>query len=146
MAIVLALARFYHDLSQEKVSKLFGLVGAVGIIFIPVFLVLNQPDLGTALLLAATGISLVFLAGVNWRVVLISLIATIVSVPLAFKYGLKEYQQARVLTFLDPERDPTGASYHIIQSKIALGSGGISGKGFMEGTQASLKYVPEKPY
>ncbi|MBL4766201.1 MAG: rod shape-determining protein RodA [Rhodobacteraceae bacterium] len=143
MALVLALARFYHDLPYWRVSKPVGIGGAVLIIFLPVGLVLHQPDLGTALLLAATGVTIIFLAGINWRIIITSLIATIIAVPLAFKYALKDYQKARVLTFLDPERDPTGASYHIIQSKIALGSGGVNGKGFMEGTQASLKYVPE---
>lgn len=143
MALVLALARFYHDLPYWRVSKPVGIGGAVLIIFLPVGLVLRQPDLGTALLLAATGVTIIFLAGINWRIIITSVIATIISVPLALKYALKDYQKARVLTFLDPERDPTGASYHIIQSKIALGSGGVSGKGFMEGTQASLKYVPE---
>lgn len=143
MAIVLALARFYHDLPRWRVSRPVGIFGAVLIIFLPVTLILRQPDLGTSLLLAATGVTLIFLAGINWRIIITSVIATIIAVPLAFMYGLKDYQRARVLTFLEPERDPTGASYHIIQSKIALGSGGVSGKGFMEGTQASLKYVPE---
>lgn len=143
MAIVLALARFYHDLPRWRVSKPVGIVGAVVIIFLPVSLILRQPDLGTSLLLATTGVTLIFLAGINWRIILVSVVATIIAVPLAFMYGLKDYQRARVLTFLDPERDPTGASYHIIQSKIALGSGGVNGKGFMEGTQAGLKYVPE---
>lgn len=143
MAIVLALARFYHDLPAWRVSKLGGIIGVVVLIFLPVALVLKQPDLGTSILLVATGVTLIFLAGINWRIILTAVSATAISVPLIFQYGLKDYQRARVLTFLDPERDPMGASYHIIQSKIALGSGGVSGKGFMEGTQASLKYVPE---
>ncbi len=143
MAIVLALARYYHDLPAWQVSKPMGIVGAVILIFLPAGLVLRQPDLGTSLLLVATGVALIFLAGVRWRIIVTAFVAAIISIPLIFLFGLKEYQRARVLTFLDPERDPTGASYHIIQSKIALGSGGVSGKGFMEGTQASLKYVPE---
>ncbi|PHR60461.1 MAG: rod shape-determining protein RodA [Robiginitomaculum sp.] len=143
MAIVMALARFYHDLPQWRVSKPIGIMGAVLIIFLPVGLILNQPDLGTSLLLAATGVVMIFLAGIRWRVIITSCIAVVIAIPLAYKYGLKDYQRQRVLTFLDPESDPTGAGYHIIQSKIALGSGGVNGKGFMEGTQASLKYVPE---
>ena len=143
MAIVLALARFYHDLPAWRVSKPVGIVGGVVIIALPVMLILRQPDLGTSLLLAATGVTLIFLAGINWRIISTAVVATIIAVPIAFMYGLKDYQRARILTFFDPERDPTGASYHIIQSKIALGSGGVNGKGFMEGTQASLKYVPE---
>ena len=143
MAIVLALARFYHDLPAWRVSKPVGIMGAVFIIAIPVAFILRQPDLGTSLLLAATGVTLIFLAGIRWRIIITAIAVSAISIPLAYFYALKDYQRARVLTFLDPERDPTGASYHIIQSKIALGSGGINGKGFMEGTQASLKYVPE---
>jgi rod shape determining protein RodA len=141
--MVLALARFYHDLPRWRVSKPSGILLAVLIVFMPVTLILKQPDLGTALLLVATGVILIFLAGINWRVIMSATAAAVVTIPLFFLYGLKDYQRARVLTFLDPERDPTGASYHIIQSKIALGSGGVSGKGFLQGTQASLKYVPE---
>lgn len=143
LASVLALARFYHDLPTWRVSKPIGILGALSIIFLPVMLVLHQPDLGTSIMLAATGITIIFLAGINWRVIISAATVASIAVPLFFMYGLKNYQRSRILTFLDPERDPTGASYHIIQSKIALGSGGVSGKGFMQGTQASLKYVPE---
>ena len=143
LASVLALARFYHDLPHWRVSKPVGIIGALIIVFIPVALILHQPDLGTSIMLAATGITIIFLAGINWRVIISSMTMAAIAIPLFFAFGLKDYQRARILTFLDPERDPTGASYHIIQSKIALGSGGVSGKGFMEGTQASLKYVPE---
>ena len=143
LAIVLALARFYHDLPTRKVSSLGGMLVAAAIIGVPTVLILKQPDLGTTLLLMATGGSLVFLAGLNWRIVVTAIVGIIVSIPLILKYGLKDYQRERVLTFLDPSRDPSGASYHIIQSKIALGSGGVSGKGFTHGTQAALNYVPE---
>ena len=143
MAMVLALARFYHDLPQWRVSKPVGIFVASTIVFVPVLFILRQPDLGTSLLLIATGIVLIFLAGINWRVIMTAAVASAVTIPVFFFYGLKDYQKERVLTFLDPERDPTGASYHIIQSKIALGSGGIDGKGFLQGTQASLNYVPE---
>jgi len=143
MAIVLALARFYHDLPRDNVSKLSGIFGAVVIIGLPVVFVLKQPDLGTSLLLAATGVTLIFLAGINWRIVITTGLATLISIPLAYRYGLKDYQKERWNTFLHPEQDPTDAGYQILQSKIALGSGGVNGKGFMEGTQASLKYVPE---
>jgi len=143
MAMVLAMARFYHDLPPWRVSKPVGILFAVGIMALPVLLILKQPDLGTSLLLVATGVTMIFLAGINWRVIMSASLAAAVFIPLFFVYGLKEYQRARIMTFLDPERDPTGASYHIIQSKIALGSGGVSGKGFLQGTQASLNYVPE---
>jgi len=143
LAIVLALARYYHDLPKWRVSRFSGLLGAAILILLPMALILRQPDLGTTLLVAATGIAIAFLAGVNWRVIGGAAIAGTVALPLFFRFGLKEYQRSRILTFLDPSRDPTGASYHITQSKIALGSGGVSGKGFMNGTQRQLEYVPE---
>lgn len=143
LAIVLALARYYHDLPKWYISRLSGLFGAAILILLPMALILRQPDLGTTLLVAATGVAMVFLAGVNWRVIGGAALAGAVALPLFFRFGLKEYQRSRILTFLDPSRDPTGASYHITQSKIALGSGGVSGKGFMNGTQRQLEYVPE---
>ncbi len=143
LAAVMALARFYHDLPSWRVSKPVGVIGALLIVFVPVILILRQPDLGTGIMLAVTGMTLIFLAGINWRVMVSAATLAVVTVPLFFVYGLKDYQRARILTFFNPEHDPTGASYHIIQSKIALGSGGVSGKGFMEGSQASLNYVPE---
>ena len=143
VAIVLALARYYHDLPKYYTSRLSGLMVAALIILIPMALILRQPDLGTTLLVAATGVALVFLAGVNWRVISGAALAGAIALPLFFRFGLKEYQRSRILTFLDPSRDPTGASYHITQSKIALGSGGVTGKGFMNGTQRQLEYVPE---
>jgi len=143
LAIVLALARYYHDLPKWRISHITGLLGAAVFILLPMALILRQPDLGTTLLVAATGVAIVFLAGVNWRVIGGAILAGAVALPLFFRFGLKEYQRSRILTFLDPSRDPTGASYHITQSKIALGSGGVSGKGFMNGTQRQLEYVPE---
>ena len=143
LAIVLALAKYYHDLPKHYISRLTGLIGAALLILLPMALVLRQPDLGTTLLVAATGVALVFLAGVNWRVISGAALAGAIALPLFFRFGLKEYQRSRILTFLDPSRDPTGASYHITQSKIALGSGGVTGKGFMNGTQRQLEYVPE---
>jgi len=142
-AIVLALARYYHDLPDWRVSHVTGLLGALILLVLPMGLILNQPDLGTTLLLGATGIAIIFLAGISWRVIGFASIFAAVSIPLFFKFGLKPYQQERILTFLDSTRDPTGASYHITQSKIALGSGGVSGKGFMQGTQRQGEYVPE---
>ena len=143
LAIVLALARYFHDLPQWRVSRVSGLFGALLFIVLPMSLILRQPDLGTTLLVGATGITLIFLAGVNWKIILSALVTSLIAIPLFFRFGLKEYQRARIRTFLDPTIDPTGASYHITQSKIALGSGGVSGKGFMNGTQRQLEYVPE---
>ncbi len=143
LAVVMALARYYHDIAVWRISRPSGLLGALLIIIAPMVLIIRQPDLGTTLLVAATGFGLVFLSGVNWRVISGAFVASLISVPLFFRFGLQEYQRSRILTFLDPSRDPTGASYHITQSKIALGSGGVSGKGFMNGTQRQLEYVPE---
>jgi len=143
LAIVMALARYFHDIPQWRVSRVSGLFVALLLIVLPMSLILRQPDLGTALLVAATGFIIIFLAGVNWRIIVTALVSGAVAIPLFFRFGLKEYQRARIATFLDPTRDPTGASYHITQSKIALGSGGVSGKGFMNGTQRQLEYVPE---
>lgn len=143
LAMVLALARYYHDLPQWRVSHIYGLIGAIIIIGVPTQFILRQPDLGTTLLLASTGVAIVFLAGINWRVIFAALASAAVIIPLFIQFGLKDYQRARIQTFFDPASDPTGAGYHITQSKIALGSGGVSGKGFMNGTQRQLEYVPE---
>jgi rod shape determining protein RodA len=141
--IVLALARYYHDLPSHRISHIFGLLGALILIALPAMLILRQPDLGTTLLLVMTGVAMVYLAGISLRVIGFASLFAIVAIPLFFRFGLKPYQQERVLTFLDPSRDPAGASYHITQSKIALGSGGVNGKGFMRGTQRQGEYVPE---
>ncbi len=143
LAIVLALARYYHDLPSWRVSNIAGIFGAILIIGLPTQFILRQPDLGTTLLLVATGVSMVFLAGINWRVITSALISVAIIIPVFYQFGLKDYQRARINTFFNPSDDPTGAGYHIIQSKIALGSGGVSGKGFMKGTQRQLEYVPE---
>jgi rod shape determining protein RodA len=113
------------------------------LIAVPMALILRQPDLGTAVLLGATGMAIIFLAGVSWRVIGGAMLASFIAIPLFFRFALKPYQRDRILTFLDPSRDPTGASYHITQSKIALGSGGVTGKGYMKGTQRQGEYVPE---
>ncbi len=142
-AIVLALARYYHDLPSHRVNHIVGLIGALILLTLPMSLILRQPDLGTTLLLGTTGVVVIYLAGISWRVIGFASLFAAVGIPLFFKYGLKPYQQERLLTFLDPSRDPSGASYHITQSKIALGSGGVNGKGFMRGTQRQGEYVPE---
>ena len=143
LAIVLALARYYHDLPAWRVSKVSGLAGAFMIIGIPMQFIIRQPDLGTTILLGTTGLALVFLSGVNWRVMLGGALASAVAIPMFYVYGLKDYQRARIDTLWSPDADPLGASYHITQSKIALGSGGVNGKGFLQGTQRSGDYVPE---
>jgi rod shape determining protein RodA len=144
IALVLALARYYHDLEPDRVSSLGGLMLPAVMIGAPMALILRQPDLGTALLLAATGAAIVFLAGLSWRVILTAGAAAIPAAIAFFSYGLKPYQRERIMTFLNPEADPLGAGYHIQQSRIALGSGGFTGKGFMEGSQSQNEFLPEK--
>ena len=142
-AIVLALARFYSDLPYGLVPTWRALLPAGGLIAFPMALVLLQPDLGTALAIGFGGMIVMFLAGLPllWFVGAGAVAAVIA--PLAFFFGLHDYQRKRVFTFLDPESDPLGDGYHITQSKIAIGSGGGFGKGFGEGTQSHLSYLPE---
>ena len=142
-AIVLALARYYHDLPSWRVSDPIGLAGGLGLILLPILLVLRQPDLGTSLLILASGVIVIFVAGVSWRVIGLASLMAAVSLPIVWQFGLKPYQRERILTFLDPSRDPSGASYHITQSKIAFGSGGLNGKGLGRGTQQDGGFVPE---
>jgi rod shape determining protein RodA len=144
IGLVLALARFYQGLSVEQARLSWRLLVPIGLIAAPAALVAHQPDLGTALLIAATGGIMMVLAGLSLRVVSIGLIGVCAIVPAAFMFVLKGYQRARLLTFLNPEADRSGAGYHIIQSKIALGSGGLLGKGFGLGTQSQLNFLPEK--
>lgn len=143
IALLLALARYFHGLTLDEVSRLRNLVIPVFIIIVPVGLVVKQPDLGTAILLSASGAVIFFAAGLRWRYFIFSGAAVLAAIPVVWS-RLHDYQRNRVFTFLDPERDPMGAGYHILQSKIALGSGGVFGKGFMEGTQSHLNFLPEK--
>jgi rod shape determining protein RodA len=144
IGLVLALARFYHSLAAKKARMSWSLLIPVALIVTPVAMVARQPDLGTALLIFATGTAMMVMAGLSLRVVSIGLAAVGAGLPLVFKFALEPYQRARLLTFLDPQADKTGAGYHIIQSKIALGSGGLLGKGFGLGTQSQLNFLPEK--
>lgn len=141
--IVLVMARFYSTLPAGMIPNWHALIPAGGLILVPVAFVLMQPDLGTALAIAWGGVVVMFLAGLPMRWFVGAGAAGAVLAPLAFFFGLKEYQQRRVTTFMDPESDPLGAGYHIMQSKIAIGSGGLTGKGFNEGSQSHLNYLPE---
>lgn len=143
ITLILALARYFHGLTLDQVSRIRFLIPPVLMIAIPFYLTLRQPDLGTAVLIAVVGITLFFMAGLAWRYFILGGLAVVGAVPIAWG-TLHTYQRQRVLTFLDPESDPLGAGYHILQSKIALGSGGLFGKGFMEGTQSHLNFLPEK--
>lgn len=141
--IVLVLARYYHTLPLNLIGSWRALMPAIGLITVPMALVLLQPDLGTALAIGFSGAVVMFLAGLPMRWFLGAGVAGAIAVPIAFVFALKPYQQQRVLTFLDPESDPLGSGYHITQSKIAIGSGGIDGKGFGNGSQSHLQYLPE---
>ncbi len=143
IAIVLALARFYHYLPRGYAGRLAGIWPPALLILLPVALVLVQPDLGTALMIVAGGVTVMFLGGLPLRWILIPGAAALAALPVAY-HLLHDYQQRRVMTFLDPSIDPLGAGYHITQSKIAIGSGGIFGKGFLNGSQSHLQYLPEQ--
>jgi len=144
IGVVLALARFYHSLSPEQARLSWRLIIPALIIIAPAALVARQPDLGTGLLIAATGGVIMVLAGLSLRLVAAGLVGAALLATPVFLFVLKGYQRARLLTFLNPEADRSGAGYHIIQSKIALGSGGLLGKGFGLGTQSQLNFLPEK--
>jgi len=143
IALLLALARYFHGLTLDEVSKPKKLIIPALIVGAPVGLVMIQPDLGTAILLMIGAITILFGAGLKWRYFIGAGLIVLAAIPIAWD-RMYDYQKKRVLTFLDPERDPLGAGYHILQSKIALGSGGLFGKGFMAGTQSHLNFLPEK--
>ena len=140
LAIPLLLASFYNRKSVPP--SLWHLLLSAVLILVPVLMTAKQPDLGTALMLACSGICVLFLAGIGWRLIIVLGFLGAMGAPILWTF-MHDYQRQRVLTFLDPERDPLGAGYHIIQSKIAIGSGGIWGKGWMHGTQSQLDYLPE---
>jgi rod shape determining protein RodA len=144
ITLVLALARYLHGLGPDEVSRPFKLLIPVGLISLPVILVLAEPNLGTAALLALCGFALIFLAGLSWRWIVPAFVAIAVAIPAAWEFLLHDYQRRRVLTFLNPDTDALGAGWNITQAKIALGSGGLTGKGFLEGTQSRLNFLPEK--
>ncbi|MBW8881922.1 MAG: rod shape-determining protein RodA [Asticcacaulis sp.] len=144
LAIVMALARFYHERKAEDASFSFWLLVPAAMIGLPVLLVMKQPDLGTAVLIALTGLTVMILAGLNWKLIAAGAASLLVLGPVAFNYVLHDYQKKRILTFLNPEGDPSGDGYHILQSKIAMGSGGLLGKGLGLGSQSQLNFLPEK--
>jgi len=143
IALILAVARYYQWLPHRHVSNPAALLLPLAMVAAPVALVIAQPDLGTAVLFASVGAGLLFLAGVSWIYFVTGVVGVLTTLPFVWN-GLHAYQKARIMTFIDPGKDPLGAGYHILQSKIALGSGGIMGKGFMKGTQSHLNFLPEK--
>ena len=143
IAIIVCFAKYYHRVQFSNVNKFKNIIIPLLILFIPIVLVVGQPDLGTAILIALSGIIVLWLAGVNIKYFFYSSLIFIISAPFVISF-LKPYQKLRILTFFDPDKDPLGAGYQIIQSKIAVGSGGLTGKGFLKGTQGYLEFLPEK--
>ncbi len=143
IATVLALARFFHGATADDVKNPLYLIAPLGIIALPVALVLAQPDLGTAMMIIFVSGAMFFIAGVSYWMFGLVLAGGLSALPVLWHF-LHDYQKKRIAIFMDPESDPLGAGYHITQSKIALGSGGIAGKGFLHGTQSHLNFLPEK--
>ena len=143
IAVIACLARYYHRIGLDRVNTLQSVLTALIILILPIMLVLSQPDLGTSILIAASGLVIIWLSGLNIRYFIYSFITLLIALPFVISF-LKPYQKLRILTFLNPDRDPLGAGYQIIQSKIAVGSGGLTGKGFLKGTQSYLDFLPEK--
>ena len=143
IAMIIALARYFHSVAIEDIKRISVLIPPLVLILAPAALVLRQPDLGTAGLLAVSGTMMLFLAGLRLWKLGVAFAGLLGAIPVAWQF-LREYQKTRILTFINPESDPLGAGYHILQSKIAFGSGGIFGKGFLAGTQSRLNFLPEK--
>ncbi|MBO9709614.1 MAG: rod shape-determining protein RodA [Caulobacter sp.] len=144
IGVVLALARYYHGLSADSARLSWKLLIPAGLIGVPTLLVAHQPDLGTAVLIALPGLAVMVLAGLSLRLIIAGIVAGLAALPPFIFFVLHDYQRNRILTFMDPEKDPSGNGYHIMQSKIALGSGGLLGKGFGLGSQSQLNFLPEK--
>ena len=143
ICIILCLAKYFHRMKLERVNSLYAILSSLIVILLPMGLVLVQPDLGTSLLISISGLAVLWFAGINHKYFIYTIIGFLISLPFIISF-LKPYQKLRVLTFLNPDRDPLGAGYQIIQSKIAVGSGGLFGKGFLKGTQSYLEFLPEK--
>ncbi len=143
IAIIVCFARFFHREQITSVSSFKNIIVSLAILVMPIVLVVSQPDLGTSILIAASGLIVLWLAGLNIRYFVYSGLILLVSFPFVISF-LKPYQKLRILSFFNPDRDPLGAGYQIIQSKIAVGSGGLTGKGFLQGTQSYLEFLPEK--
>tara|TARA_B100001173_G_scaffold268248_1_gene244506 strand:- start:29 stop:793 length:765 start_codon:yes stop_codon:yes gene_type:complete len=143
IAIIICFAKYYHRIQLSNVNKVTNIIIPIFILFVPIALVISQPDLGTSILIALSGIIVLWLAGVNIKYFFYTSLVFVISAPFIISF-LKPYQKLRILTFFDPDKDPLGAGYQIIQSKIAVGSGGLTGKGFLKGTQGYLEFLPEK--
>ena len=144
LGLVLALARWYHSHTAQEARWSWKLLIPAGMIGVPFILVAKQPDLGSAMIIGLTGGAIMVVAGLSWRAIAAGAVAAAAIIPPFVMFGMKEYQRNRVLTFLSPESDPSGTGYNIIQSKIALGSGGVLGKGYGLGSQSQLEFLPER--
>tara|TARA_B100000965_G_scaffold276522_1_gene234343 strand:- start:152 stop:1276 length:1125 start_codon:yes stop_codon:yes gene_type:complete len=143
IAIIVCFARYYHRMQSIDIQGYRFLFIPIILLIIPCYLVITQPDLGTSILIAGSGIVVIWIAGLNIKYFVYSILLLLVSFPFIVSV-LQPYQKSRILTFFNPDRDPMGAGYQIIQSKIAIGSGGLYGKGFLKGTQSYLEFLPEK--
>ena len=143
IAIIICFAKFFHRVQLKNVNTLKNILFPIVILIIPIVLVISQPDLGTSILIALSGLVVLWLSGVNIKYFIYSSLTLVIAAPFVISF-LEPYQKRRILTFFDPEKDPLGAGYQIIQSKIAVGSGGLTGKGFLKGTQSYLEFLPEK--
>jgi len=144
MSLILILSRYFYASRLEDVARVSHILVPIIFITLPAFLILRQPDLGTAVLLVLSGITILFVVGFRMWMFVFGIITSIAAIIPLWQFVLRDYQKARLLTFLDPEKDPLGTGYHILQSKIALGSGGLFGKGFLGGSQSHLNFLPEK--
>ena len=144
LAVPLCLARYYHQMFAAGRTQLWIHIWAFVLVAIPVGLILRQPDLGTALMVMGTGCAVIFFAGISLRVIGLILVLVAAMVPVVYFFGLHDYQRTRIETMFNPEADPQGAGYQLQQGLIAIGSGGVAGKGFMEGAQKELDYIPEQ--
>jgi len=143
IAIIVCFAKYYHRTQISDVNSFKNLLLPLAILILPIVLVVSQPDLGTSILIASSGLVVLWLAGLNIKYFIYSSLIFIISMPFIISF-LEPYQKLRILTFFNPAKDPLGAGYQIIQSKIAIGSGGLTGKGFLRGTQSYLDFLPEK--
>ena len=142
LAVPMMLAWYFSE--RVLPPKIKELIVAAIIIAVPTLLIMKQPDLGTSILIASSGIFVVFLVGISWKIIISFAVTVMAYAPVHWLFVMPSYQKRRVLTLLDPEKDPLGDGYHIIQSQIAIGSGGVKGKGWLEGTQSQLEFLPER--
>lgn len=144
IATILIIARYFHDYNPLEKRHIVYLVPPLLLMALPAFFIMRQPNLGTTTILVVTGITICFAAGAMWRYFIAALIMGMIAVPVMWEFVMHDYQKQRVLTFLNPQEDPLGTGYNIIQSIIAIGSGGLTGKGYLQGSQGQLDFLPEK--